>query len=195
MTTRLLSREENLFDFFHEAVGSAVSSEGGCVSDDGVYYLSNLLVERGRSPEETQAATLVDLQIRAQEEGGVTAVQSWRELGDRALYVSGFFRASLNRQNVSLDYYLSMGAAAYDQLASMMRWTGSGGGFENIYEELAHQFMACSSVLQRVRDQVRAHSNADILALYKQWIEHPDPAIAEKLSEYGVVPMRPGEEV
>ena len=193
MTTRMLSRQENLFDFFHEAVDSAVSSEGGRVSEDGVYYLSNLLVERGRASDEPQAPTLVDLQIRAQEEGGATAVQSWRELGDRALYISGFFRASLNRQNVSLDYYLSMGAAAYDQLASVMRWTGSGGGFESIYEELAHQFLTCSSVLQRVRDQVRAHSNADILALYKQWVENPDPTIADQLSEYGVVPMRPGE--
>ena len=140
MNANVLSREENLFDFFHEAVDCAVSSEGGGASEDGVYYLSNLLVERGRASEHHHPQTLVELQIQAQEGGGATAAQSWRELGDRALYVSGFFRASLSRQNVSLDYYLSMGAAAYDQLACTMRWTGSGGGFEKIFEELAHQF-------------------------------------------------------
>ncbi len=194
MSQPSLSQQENLFDFFHDAVGSAVESTGTPVSEDGVYYLSNLLVERGRSSELPQPDTLVDLRIQAQERGGVASVQSWRELGDRALYTSGFFRPSLHRQNVSLDYYLSMGAAAYDQLATVMRWTGSGGGFENIYEELAHQFEACSAILQRVRDQVRAHSNADILKLYEQWIANPDRATAEKLTELGVTPMRPGQD-
>ena len=194
MTASRLSREENLFDFFHEAVGCAVSSEGGSVSDDGVYYLSNLLVERGRVSETPEPSTLVDLQIQAQQSGGVAALQSWRELGDRALYVSGFFRSSLNHRNVSLDYYLAMGAAAYDQLAGVMRWSGSGGGFESVYEELAHQFHSCSTILQRVREQVRAHTNADILSLYQQWIERPDSATADKLTELGVVPMRPGSE-
>ena len=191
MSQASLSQQENLFDFFHDAVGTAVDSSGTTVSEDGVYYLSNLLVERGRASEVPQPETLVELRIQAQEQGGAASVQSWRELGDRALYTSGFFRPSLNRQNVSLDYYLSMGAAAYDQLATVMRWTGSGGGFENIYEELAHQFDACSTILQRVRDQVRAHTHADILKLYEQWIANPDPVTAQQLSELGVIPMDP----
>ena len=189
-----LSQEENLFDFFHEAVESAVDSSCTTVSEDGVYYLSNLLVERGRTSEVPQPETLVELRIQAQERGGAASVQTWRELGDRALYTSGFFRPSLSRQNVSLDYYLSMGAAAYDQLSMVMRWTGAGGGFENIYEELAHQFQECSAILQRVRDQVRAHSHADILKLYEQWIAQPDRITAEKLTELGVTPMRPGKD-
>ncbi len=194
MSTHLLTKEENLFDFFHEAVGSAVSDGGASVSDDGVYYLSNLLVERGRASDEPQPQTLVELQIKAQEHGGAAAVSAWRELGDRALYVSGFFRASLARQNVSTDYYLSMGAAAYDQLASVMRWSGAGGGFETIYEELAQQFQDCSCILQRVRDRVRAHSNADILQLYEQWIANPDPVVAQQLTELGVIPMKPEDD-
>ena len=194
MSSHALSQEENLFDFFHQAVGCAVSTEGGGVSDDGVFYLTNLLVERGRTPDDPGPATLVDLQIRARERGGAAAVQSWRELGDRALYTSGFFRASIHRKNVSLDYYLSMGASAYDQLATVMRWTGSGGGFESIFEELAFQFERCSAVLQRVRDQVRAHTNADILSLYEQWMNHPDAVTEGQLAELGVVPMRPSED-
>ena len=194
MTNQLLSQEENLFDFFHEAVGHAVSDIGTTVSNDGVYYLTNLLVERGRTPEHPQHETLVDLQIMAQERGGASAVQAWREMGDRALYVSGFFRSSLARRNISPDYYLSMGAAAYDQLASLMRWTGAGGGFESIYEELAEQFDYCAGVLQRVRDRIRAHSNADIVQLYEQWIANPDPIVAQKLSELGVIPMQPADD-
>ncbi len=191
MNSPALSHEENLFDFFHQAVGCAVSSEGGGVSEDGVYYLTNLLVERGRSPLNSESDTLVELHMRARERDGAAAVQTWRELGDSALYTSGFFRPSIHRKNVSVDYYLSMGASAYVQLATVMRWTGSGGGFEVIFEELAAEFERCSTVLQRVRDHVRAHTNADILSLYEQWISHPDKVTEEKLSELGVMPVRP----
>ena len=194
MTIPELSREENLFDFFHEAVGKAADSVGRPVSEDGVYYLSNLLVERGRAPDQSSPETLVGLQIQAREQGGAVAASAWRELGDRALYVSGFFRASLNRQTVSLDYYLSMGAAAYEQLSTAMRWRGGDGGFGAIYEELAQQFLACSTVLQRVRDEVRATSHEDILRLYEQWISNPDQATADQLTALGVSPMRPGQE-
>ncbi len=194
MSSTALSEEENLFDFFHQAVGCAVSSEGGGVSDDGMYYLTNLLVERGRSPDQSGPETLVELHMRARERDGAAAVQSWRELGDSALYTSGFFRPSIHRKNVSVDYYLSMGASAYDQLATVMRWTGSGGGFEAIFEELASEFERCSTVLQRVRDHVRAHTNADILSLYEQWITHPDKATEDQLAALGVMPMRPSEE-
>ena len=78
MITPLLSQEENLFDFFHEAVGSAVSTAGSHVSDNGIYYLSNLLVERGRTREDVLPETLVELQMNAMQRGGSEAVQAWR---------------------------------------------------------------------------------------------------------------------
>jgi hypothetical protein len=193
MSTPLVSQQDNLFDFFHSAVDTAVHSKGANVSEDGVFYLSNLLVERGRASDSVLPQTLVELQIQAREEGGAAAVGAWRELGDRALYMSGFFRASLQRKNVSVEYYLSMGSTAYQQLATAMRWSGAGGGFEHIYEELAGQFETCSAILQRVRDAVRAHSNAEILKLYEQWLATGDPLVADRLSELGVVPMRPGD--
>ena len=193
MSTPLVSQQDNLFDFFHSAVDTAVHSKGANVSEDGVFYLSNLLVERGRASDAVLPQTLVELQMQAREEGGAAAASAWRELGDRALYMSGFFRASLQRKNVSVEYYLSMGSTAYQQLATAMRWSGAGGGFEHIYEELAGQFETCSAILQRVRDAVRAHSNAETLKLYEQWLATGDPLVADRLSDLGVVPMRPGD--
>jgi hypothetical protein len=75
-----------------------------------------------------------------------------------------------------------------------MRWNGGGGGFDVIYQELAEQFYACSTVLQRVRDEVRATTNADILALYERWVSHPDQGTTEQLTALGVLPVRGGEE-
>ena len=186
---------ENLFDFFHEHVDAAATANGSEVSDDGVYYLSNLLVERGRAAEHSQPETLVGLAMKARDEGGLRAVGTWRELGDQALYMSGFFRPSLSRRSVSVDYYLSMGATAYSQLSSLLRAPGTGTGLDAVYAELADSFEQCSEVLQDVRDAVRAQTHSDILRLYEEWISTGSPRAAERLQELGVVPMRPGEDL
>ena len=47
------------------AVDAAVTSRRASVSEDGVYYLTNLLAERGRAPEQQAPDTFVDLQILA----------------------------------------------------------------------------------------------------------------------------------
>jgi hypothetical protein len=192
--SRTLCQAENLFDFFHEQVGAVVSSAGGPVSEDGVYYLSNLLVERSRVRDGPAADTLVELRMQAEEQGGLRAVPTWRELGDKALYESGFFRASLQRRTVSVDYYLSMGASAYDRLSALLRLPGAGGGLDEVYAELATRFDVCSEVLQSVRDALRAHTHSDILRLYEEWIATSNPRAAERLRELGVVPMRPGDD-
>ncbi len=192
--SRNICTAENLFDFFHEHVDAAVSSTGSSVSEDSVYYLSNLLVERGRIRDERPPDTLVELRMQAQEQGGLRAVSTWRELGDKALYESGFFRASIQRRTVSVDYYLSMGATAYDQLAALLRMPGGAGGLDSVYAELAGRFATCSEVLQMVRDALRAHTHSDILRLYEEWIDTNNPRAAERLKELGVVPMRPGRE-
>ena len=80
MTTHPLCKADNLFDFFHEAVDAAVSSRRAPVSEDGVYYLTNLLAERGRAPEHATPETLVDLQIMACENDGARSINALREL-------------------------------------------------------------------------------------------------------------------
>ena len=44
MESQLLSRDSNLFDFFHEQVGLAASQAATDFSDEGLFYLTNLLV-------------------------------------------------------------------------------------------------------------------------------------------------------
>jgi hypothetical protein len=192
--SRNICTAENLFDFFHEHVDAAATAAGSEMSEDGVYYLSKLLVERGRIGDQTQPETLVGLAMKARDEGGLRAVGTWRELGDQALYVSGFFRSSLSRRTVSVDYYLSMGATAYGQLSTLLRAPGPRGGLDAVYAELADSFEVCSEVLQDVRDAVRAHTHSDILRLYEEWVTTGSPRAAERLKELGVVPMRPGED-
>ena len=116
---RIVTRE-NLFDFFHEQVDSAVSNHGNPLSQEGVYYLSNLLGERGRRGTEGDDALLVDLHLQARQGGRAQAIQAYRELGDKALYITGFFPKSLSRKTVGVSYYQDMGSSAYHCLAQIL---------------------------------------------------------------------------
>ena len=96
-----LSKADNLFDFFHESVDAAAARRHPPpVSEDGVYYLTTLLVEQSRVQEQDQAAeqpTLAELHMRATQSSRPQAIQTYRRLGDRALYVTGSFRQSLEQ--------------------------------------------------------------------------------------------------
>jgi len=196
MSTTAIARAENLFDFFHASVGAAAARQHAPLSEEGLYYLSNLLVERGRTGETREAGTLVELYQQAVQGGTQQTVTAYRELGDRTLYTSGFFRASLARRLVSLDYYMQMGSAAYQRLARLARGPrGEGKGLDEVFAELGDHFEVCSDLLQEVRAGVAGAegcSDTDVLRLYEEWLVTGSPAIANRLRELGVLATKPG---
>jgi len=198
MSRATLRTSENLFDFFHEQIDVAVHTRGAEVSEEGVFYLANLLVERGRIREEETEETLAELHISARTSAPSQAITAWRELGDSALYTTGFFRGSLRRKAVGLDYYLEMGATAYHRLAALLRSPrGPSDGaahhkaMDAIFEELSVEFGSCSEVLREVRSNIRAETDAAtstaILELYEEWLESGNPAVARRLRTLGVI--------
>ena len=193
-----LSRAEILFDFFHAHVDAAVQDQRTSVSEEGVFYLTNLLVQKGHTDGEDAAETLVELRLRAQTSDRACAIESYRELGDRALYLSGFFRQSLHRGLMSMEYYLHMGAAAYDRLSRMLDFGPSlqkgHKDLSGIYLELAERFEVCSDVLSEVKQDVRAEqaspNDRDVLRLYEIWLATGSPSVARRLRALGVSPTR-----
>ena len=180
------------------ASGYASSVEGSknvtwCPAASKRSTLSKLVVSASvHAVPQPSAATIVIITLKFFIFDRLRSVGTWRELGDQALYISGFFRSSLNRQTISVDYYLSMGASAYSQLAGLLRAPGEGASLDAVYAELADSFEDCSEVLQTVRDAVRADAHSDILRLYEEWVTTGNPRTAERLRELGVVPMRAG---
>lgn len=202
-----LQTDANLFDFFLGHVTEAVEDHAVPVGEDSVWYLTSLLVERAHPTREPrqEPATLAELHLQAREGDRSTAIRAYRALGDRALVTAGFFHRSLSRKLVSRQYYLDMGAAAYDTLAGLLRAAGfgraqvvgegAGRGLDAVYDELAQAFEACTEVLDEVREAVRdevgrAASDADIVALYEEWLRSGSPRLAARLQALGVVPVR-----
>lgn len=196
MDVRDLSRDSNLFDFFHEQVGSAADRSSSEFSEEGIFYLTNLLVERSRLSGLEQPQTLVELGLKAAHGTRHESIQAYRQLGDLALYMTGFFRQSLVRRNVGVNYYLDMGAMAYHRLSRILaapegQVIGESGhkSLDAIFEELAHRYTVCSEVLRDVKACLRAQcsdqSDQALLALYEEWLKTGSPHVARRLNELG----------
>jgi len=209
MDNKSLTSDENLFDFFHERVDWAAANCDIDVSEEGIFYLTNLLVERGSGMPAQPTPTLAELHFAARRGNRIDAIQSYRSLGDNALYTSGFFRGSLQGKAVSLAYYIDMGSAAYDVLSNllseprgmMISDANANHGHKSldaIFSELANYFGQCSEVLREVREELRADAineskDTDILALYEEWMSTGSEAAAKRLRELGVMPVALGQ--
>lgn len=183
----------NLFDWFHGRVKDAHRATAVDLSTDSELYLASLLVERARADRiEPAETTLVELHARASRSPPAEQVRTYREIGDRSLYVVGYFEESLSRSTVSPGYYCDMGSAAYARVDQVFKRFFAN-AFDGVFDELAQQFRDCVRVLRAVR---RASDDEPdlLMRLYRQWMETGSDEIAERLRAHGLVlPPRPTE--
>lgn len=186
-----VDHSDNLFDWFQDKVRDARANTGVDLSDDSTLYLVQLLSERARTDlDAPDDPTLVDLHARAVHASPAEQLRSYRELGDRALYVVGYFPESVERRTVNTSYYVQMGAAAYHRTDQVFkRWFAN--AFGEVFSELAHRFRGAVEVLSEVRRSCEDEPDA-IMRLYMRWMESGDPEAAASLRAHGLVlPPRP----
>lgn len=187
MTSRV-AEAANLFDYFHGRIETAASGEG--LTGDTTLYLTSLLAERARSDApKLPETTLVELHARAAQAPPGVQAATYRELGDRSLYIAGYFPESLTRKTVGPAYYTHMGAAAYHRTHEVLRrWFAS--AFGTVFQELSERFDACVAILAGVR---RAHDDEpdEVLRMYQEWVATGDEAVAARLRARGLVLVPP----
>ena len=160
-----IDREANLFEFFHEKIMQVSFHHDPKISEEGSFYLTSLLVERAQMPDESYPETMVELQLMANQGRNDVAVGAYKEMGDRALFISGFFRRSLERKLISPDYYMQMGSMAYSLLSGLIA-----AGYSTVFSELSRHFKTCSEILREVQfGLINAH--VDFLQIYDEWVE------------------------
>jgi len=187
----MIRDRESLGEFFTTAVDEAVESQNVGLSETASGYLTGLLVRLSRTRELSSEAgpiTLADLHIKARSAGRVEALSIYRQLGDTALFVSGFFSESLERRRVSLRYYTDMGGAAYHRVAGLADDAGERAGWSDLFQELAHRFEDCVGVLTEVADRDRTESVDDLVRLYRIWATTRSPYAARRLARLGLIP-------
>ena len=180
-----LLRNESAVEYFKALVDTAMEHQRLAVRDLTSFYLVNLLTGFVHvEPSATDGDEPLGIRLaRALQTGGSRQRDGLREVGDRSLFISGFFADSLNRSLVDIDYYIQLGECAYASLARHGDPT-----FGEVFDELAGKFPACVDVLGEVSERSALASNSDVLRLYEKWLRTRSRRTGDLLAERGIVP-------
>jgi hypothetical protein len=188
---------KSLYDYFSDNVSRVNSDRQLALSVDAIRYLSAMLVELSKTEKVfpwDEPTTLTELHCKAGGADPRTALHLYRQLGDHALYIAGFFSESLERKVVGVEYYTDMGGSAYHRAAGLTSLSGELLALSQIFEELAQRFRQCVGVLSEVSEIDRQDKPEDIVRLYERWLTTKDEHTAERLSALGLLPTDPIEE-
>lgn len=130
---------------WHELLRDAERRSGDTLDEDTESYLVFLLMRHLRDAGIGGRVLGLDC-LLALTEHGARRREELRDVGDRCLLIAGWYPAQAERRLVSLDYFLSLGAYAYAQLAHTARTA-----WAELYARLAHAFVRLVRVLVALR--------------------------------------------
>lgn len=173
--------EQNLSTFFIEELSGINNKRGKIVSDECIYYISELLIKGVKKDfifHKNQKKYLVDLYQKSIEApGNRERFISYKHLGDYSLFISGYFTESID-EIVGVEYYIDMGSRAYEQAALSL--------YKDPYLELADKYLGCVSLINELSLQ-RIAKPHDILRLYNFWLATQSQFTKEKLLKLGLI--------
>jgi hypothetical protein len=173
-------------EFFNEAVETGFAKrnikEEPAVRDYLVGLLEHYLDVRNLY---AQPDTLAETYFLATNSPPPERVELLKKLGDKSLYISGFFGDSLSRKLVDLDYYAGMGGAAYATLADCVREDA----VAQVYRVFSQRFFDFVDVLTYISQQSSIHTDEGLLRLYDRYMRTGSEMAKEKLIELGVLTL------
>lgn len=180
-----LFRNESPIEYFKELVETAMQHQRLAAREMTSFYLVNLLAgfmhfDQARRHDSEPLGVRFAKALQA---GGAVQRDGLRHVGDRSLFISGFFSDSLNRSLVDVDYYIALGERAYGSLARQ-----SDDAFADVFDELSEKFSGFVDVLGEVSERTALASNTDLLRLYEKWLRTRSPRSGDLLAERGIVP-------
>jgi hypothetical protein len=179
-------RRESAVEYFREMVEKALEHQHVSSGELTTYYLVNLLAGfalRRRSVPDDDGRPLGVQLLEALEQGGAAKTAQLKDVGDRTLFISGFFADSLKRQLADVDYYVALGVHAYVALSYQSDSTVA-----PVFAELGRKFVSFVDVLGEVSEQSALTSNHDLLRLYEKWLRTGSRRDGQLLVERGIVP-------
>ena len=170
-------------DFFHSWVKESLKKTGVQVSLPVKNYLCELLqfyvvsdhLFTVNSSGKKQLKPLAELYLNSHH-SDLSRSSHLKKMGDTSLYISGFFRESLKKRMVSVDYYINMGREAYRSLSVFQN--------KEVFEELAVRFSDLVFVLFQMREE--NSSKKDLLSLLDQYMETGSQGTARDIIKKGI---------
>lgn len=173
-------------EYFNEVVEAGLNNRnikaGPGIQDYLVSLLEHYLDARNLFD---QPDTLAETYLIATNSNPIEKVDLLKKLGDKSLYISGFFGDSLSRKLVDVDYYAGMGGAAYATLANCVREDG----VAQVYRVFSKRFFDFVDVLTYISQQSSVHTDEGLLRLYDRYMRTGSELAKEKLIELGVLTL------
>lgn len=182
-----MTTESPVETFFQEEVGRAFRERGLLAGALTASYVAQLLAHYAAAPlDDTPLAFKMKEAIEA---SGAERRHCLRQIGDRSLFVSGFFAESLGRRLVDVDYYVEMGGAAYAALAQSERaFAAVGEAFVGVFQELSERFEKIVDALILISQRTNLQpKHTDIVRLLERWQRTGSRYTAKRLAAAGVV--------
>ncbi|OGQ18219.1 MAG: hypothetical protein A2138_24515 [Deltaproteobacteria bacterium RBG_16_71_12] len=193
----MLVASASMREYFRETMTAAMRRRGTRLSESAQVYLVNLCAELSRAEnlfagtEHGERPALVDLLARAQDAEPHEALRIYKHMGDSSLYLTGFFRESVEEAG-GVEYYVSMGGGAYANVAGLMRPTAA--TTSALFAELSDRFRELVELLIAMSmqgDRTEGLDDVRVLALVERFERTGDPHALEALKATGII-LRPG---
>jgi hypothetical protein len=189
MAQSLLANDTPM-EFFRARLAEAMENQRVSASAFTEFYLVNLLTSCVRSevlpgPEPGYRETpLALLYARALQGPPEDRARRLRELGDTALFVSGYFPDSRLGHAVDHSYYHHLGGRAYGHLSQEERLAHG----PSVFEELSRRFSQFADLLSEVSDSTLAAGHLTLVKLYERWRATGSRRAAALLARKGLAP-------
>lgn len=151
------------------------------------FYLSTENLFQKETVDESgkrKPQTLAELYLIAVNSEWNMKVDLLRKLGDRALYISGFFGDSFARKIIDVDYYVNMGGNAYYELSFSLQKNDP---LKKVYSIFSKRFPEFVDTLTYISHKSMISNNQSVLRLYDSYLKTGSELAKEKLMEMGIV--------
>ncbi|MCI5071688.1 hypothetical protein MRY82_01935 [bacterium] len=115
-------------------------------------------------------------------------------VGDRSLYVAGFFSDYFNQQLFDIDYYIQMGSLAYEQASDIQTRLNQEKEIK-IFSLLAKHFKDLVFIMSELSEDMNMTNNKNLLALYERWLATKNKHLLKRLKEKGIVVFEQEERI
>jgi hypothetical protein len=186
-------------EFFQEKI-SAASKHLGIEFDQHVeFYIVNLLCEFV-APDKINAELEIESDIfntplalilkKAVEAPESRQPNLYKRLGDASLYITGFFQDYFNRKTFDINYYVSLGSAAYGQASTLYRTMDQNDARAATLRKLSDQFVKAVDVVAEVSDASVPKDQTSMLSIYDRWVRcQSSVRLRHILEENGIQPI------
>lgn len=190
MTSRLIKDHLSVvdlslspFEFFKEQVCLAIEARGLSIPEEMEFYIVNLLCRfvvstnlRLDDEELDMMSTPVALLYkRAHESPPEKQLEVFKAVGDVSLYMSGYFHDYFHQKSFSLDYFMGMGAIAYDAASHLKRERHRDLSMSELFSQLSEGFNDAAQIVTVVSNNLSNLRSSDLekdLAYFREKNNH-----------------------